>query len=99
MEFPTAPPPTNQSYWVVESELAAGAYPGSLDPTDDMTVRRLLEAGVSAFVNLTEDLDPSSTDATLNRYDGMVGESALIMRHPITCLLYTSPSPRDGLLS
>ncbi len=83
MEIPTASAPTNRSYWVVENELAAGAYPASLDPTDGSMVLRLLDAGVTAFVNLTQDLDRSSVDATLNRYDAFLGDHVVVARHPI----------------
>jgi len=83
MEIPTAPAPTNRSYWVVEHELAAGAYPASLDATDGSAVLRLLDAGITAFVNLTEDLDSASVDATLNRYDALLGDHVVVARHPI----------------
>jgi len=86
MEIPTASAPTNRSYWVVESELAAGAYPGSVEPTDGSAVLRLLDAGITAFVNLTEDLDSASVDATLNRYDAFLGDDVVVARHPIVDL-------------
>ena len=49
---------------------------------------------------LTANIDTSLADirATSNSDDAIVG-IRMANTHPQTCLLYTSPSPRDGLLS
>ena len=59
MTMPAHPIPN--SYWVVPGRFLAGGYPGDLD--DDVAhdkVRRLLAAGVSFFLDLTEagELNP-----------------------------------------
>ena len=55
------------------------------------------------------DLTDNGTLANLLKYDSVLGrfdgeithddESITVNGHRIVCLLYTSPSPRDGLLS
>lgn len=48
------------SYWVLPGELAAGPYPGAVDGTRaKRALRRLLEVGVRAFVDLTEPGEPT----------------------------------------
>lgn len=50
------PVPLARSYWVEPGRLLAGFYPGDLDPEAAQTkVRALLAAGVSVFLDLTED--------------------------------------------
>ncbi len=83
----TTPGPRARSYWVVPGRLLAGAYPG---PGND-PVATLVGAGVTAFVNLTEDLDPTSVDATLERYDRHLSDGTRIYRHPIRDLDVPSP--------
>ena len=81
--------PTGRSYWVVEGRLLAGAYPGKQDSGDfggrPEVTQQLLDAGVDAFVNLTEDL-PGGGDDMLDRYDEHVVGRADIIRLPITDL-------------
>ncbi len=83
MEFPTYPPPTDRSYWVIEQSLLAGAYPGA---SVGSTVGHLVDAGITAFVNLTEDLDPASADASLDPYDRLLGDGIVLVRHPMVDL-------------
>jgi protein-tyrosine phosphatase len=47
--------PIPESYWVVESQMLAGEYPGSY--TDEITRRRLdrlVQGGISMFIDLTQ---------------------------------------------
>ena len=47
--------PIPNSYWVMPGRLAAGEYPGEVDPRDAAAkLRCLLEAGINHFVDLTE---------------------------------------------
>ena len=52
-----------------------------------------LEQKINVFIE--KDLTEQNRYA---RFSGMM-HAPLILNQPITCLLYTSPSPRDGLLS
>src|SRR3954471_12280768 len=53
-KFPA--PPIANSYWVIPGRLLAGEYPGSSSRSDAMAkLQRLLAAGVTSFVDLTED--------------------------------------------
>ena len=55
MPTPDSPkPPAPNTYWVIPGAFAAGEYPGDFDPTRArLRVRRLLEAGINHFINLT----------------------------------------------
>ena len=47
--------PTSNSYWVTSRRLAAGEYPGAVDPNEAARkLRTLLRAGISHFIDLTE---------------------------------------------
>ena len=53
--------PAPNSYWVVPGCFAAGEYPGDVDPARAAKkLRRLLEAGIDHFINLTQpnELEP-----------------------------------------
>ena len=53
------PRPIDMCYWVVPGKLLAGEYPRNLDePSSIEKLARLTEAGVSAFIDLTEDGEP-----------------------------------------
>ena len=65
--------PTPESYWVEPGKLLAGKYPCSLDRA---RVSRLLAAGVTLFVDLTEEFE-------LDPYAQLVDESARHVRMPI----------------
>ena len=51
---------------------------------------------VSTFSDLQEPQNELQERATAERLEG---ESGSVRCQPVRCLLYTSPSPRDGLLS
>lgn len=88
------PGPRARSYWVVPGQFAAGAYPG---PGPDR-ITELVDAGVSAFVNLTEDLDPTSTDAGLERYDRYLPDGVELHRRPIRDLDVPTPEHMSATL-
>ena len=47
--------PIPNSYWVIPRRLAAGEYPGAVDPIEAARkLRTLLRAGISHFIDLTE---------------------------------------------
>lgn len=84
--------PASRSYWIVEEQLAAGAYP---DPRpDNDRIGPLLDAGFNLFINLTEDL-PGGGDDHLSRYDGRAAErAAIVRRFPIVDM----DIPTDALM-
>jgi hypothetical protein len=54
--------PFDRSYWVIPGKLAAGCYPGSIDPAEaERRLRGIVEAGIRHVIDLTED-------GELNRY-------------------------------
>lgn len=60
-------PPIASSYWVLPGRLLAGGYPGSLDAAEaNLKVVRLLEAGVTAFLDLTEEEELAPYAPALN---------------------------------
>lgn len=60
--------PIPNSYWVRPGQLLAGEYPGSMTRADAMErVQKLLNAGVTSFVDLTEE-------GELPAYDGLLPE-------------------------
>ena len=72
----------------------------------DFSVSELIDFHVSsmengrelnAFITETADIAREKAIDSDNRY--LKGEENLLDGIPIGCLLYTSPSPRDGLLS
>jgi protein-tyrosine phosphatase/ADP-ribosylglycohydrolase len=64
----TTPVPIPNSYWVRPGQLLAGEYPGSMSRAEAMErVQKLLNAGVTSFVDLTED-------GEMPAYDGLLRE-------------------------
>ena len=48
--------PLPNSYWVVPDRVLAGEYPGALDEAEArLRLRRLREAGIDSFIDLTEE--------------------------------------------
>lgn len=63
---PAQPAPPGDSYWVLDGQLLAGPYPGAEEGRGRRQARRVLDAGVTCFVDLTEEgegppLHPHST--------------------------------------
>lgn len=71
------PPPLPSSYWVSERFLA-GAYPGARDELQAReNLRRIADAGVTLFVNLTEESEP------LEPYAALLDKGVRVVRIPV----------------
>ena len=47
--------PVSNGYWIIPGQLAAGEYPGAVEPRDaSRKLNALLEAGIDYFIDLTE---------------------------------------------
>ena len=72
---------------MVEDRLLAGAYPFHVDAEAGIQLlRQLIDAGVDAVVDLTQRLDPASTDCHLRPYEDeleRLAPNSVIVRHPI----------------
>jgi hypothetical protein len=67
--------PFHDSYWLIEGQLLAGEYPGANDEERARgKLRRVLEAGIRSFVDLTETSDP------LQPYEHLLHDLARDMR-------------------
>ncbi len=56
------PVPFDRAYWVIPGKLAAGCYPGSIDPTAaERQLRGIIDAGIRHVIDLTEE-------GEMNRY-------------------------------
>ena len=72
------------SYWVYRRHLLAGDYPGSLDDDEArLKVRSLLKAGVTTFMDLTEEGELTSYVEILNEEAHDLGISAQHQRRQI----------------
>jgi ADP-ribosylglycohydrolase len=79
-----APPrPVEDCYWLLPGRLLAGAYPGSRSRAQAMDrLRRLLEAGVTCFIDLTEPDEVASYEALLP-FETPHGRRVEHLREPI----------------
>lgn len=72
--------PLANSYWVQSGRLLAGEHPAGresqLSPAGRERVRSLLQAGITAFVDLTEIGEGAA-------YESMLPRTTLYLRHPI----------------
>ena len=59
--------PTPESYWVEPGALLAGKYPGALDGRATGVESPLLAAGVTLFVDLTEEFELDAVRASARR--------------------------------
>ena len=95
-------PPIPNSYWVVRDRLAAGEYPGAIDPDEAATkLGALLDAGVDHFIDLTKEGEFTSFYKPLAPYSEIAGKEAsgrgLTVRwerHPI-CNMSIPSSPEQ----
>ena len=84
--------PIERCYWVEPGCLLAGVYPGAKDPQEARTkVRKLLEAGVSFFVDLTEEGELVPYEPILREEAEAMGKVVEYHRMPIRDL--TAPTP------
>ena len=71
-------------YWAVPGLLLAGEYPGAFEPAwARRKVRRMLEAGIRVFVDLTEDGELEPYDEIVREEAEALGVDAEHMRVPI----------------
>ena len=48
--------PFDRAYWVIPGKLAAGCYPGSIDPVEaERQLRGIVKAGIRHVIDLTEE--------------------------------------------
>ena len=79
---------------VIEREQSVRPLPGSLDSVlmvNDNNPELIEDDGI--LISTFPDGEAASVPVVLN------GRFELFSHHVYACLLYTSPSPRDGLLS
>jgi hypothetical protein len=70
-----AEPPITWGYWVVEGQLLAGAFPGSLNRQEHRhKVQTLLDAGIRTFINLTEPTERGLNGEPFVAYEPVVQE-------------------------
>ena len=82
--------PIPNSYWVIPGRLAAGEYPGEVDPMEAAAkIQCLLRGGLNHFIDLTEQGERTN-QGELVAYRGIANEEALNIgisiqwnRHPI----------------
>ena len=93
--------PIPNSYWVIPGRLAAGEYPGAIDPLEAAgKLNALLGAGIDHFIDLTRSADglrPYSeiAEEEAHRLDLSIGYE----RHPIVDLsVPRSPEHMGGIL-
>lgn len=76
--------PIPNSYWVVEGQLAAGEYPGSVSPDEARTrLRQFLAAGIRVFVDLTKEGELAPYAQILEEEADRLGVDAEWRRLPI----------------
>ena len=80
----TRPRPIDASYWVRPGRLLVGEHPGSRSRAQSMErLRRLLEAGITCFVDLTEPKEMASYEMLLP-FETPTGRRVEYLREPIT---------------
>jgi hypothetical protein len=72
-------PPKPGTYWVLEGKLLTGPYPGA----SDATVRPLLDAGITTFLNLMEPDARNHVGNLFTSYEAAIDPIATMVRHPI----------------
>ncbi len=77
-------PPAPNTYWVIPGAFAAGEYPGDFDPARTrIRVRRLLEAGINHFINLTGPNELPPYDEIAQEEAQTLGLTVQHQRHTI----------------
>jgi len=92
--------PIPESYWVEETRLLAGEYPGSRDP--EAARRRIdafLEAGVTAFIDLTEAHELVPYEGILKEEAKLYGINVTHQRIPIRDLSVPSSDTMTTILN
>ena len=67
------PHPIEMCYWVIPGKLLAGEYPRTPDEQSSKEkLAALIDAGVSAFIDLTEPYEPASHGEPMKPYDSLL---------------------------
>ncbi|MHB8865327.1 MAG: protein-tyrosine phosphatase family protein [Pirellulaceae bacterium] len=70
-------PPTPWSYWVVDGQLLAGAFPGALDPLDHrLKIKTLVVAGIRTIINLMEEAESDHHGRPFAAYEQVATQTA-----------------------
>ena len=90
--------PFNNCYWVVPGELAAGEYPGSLNSRNaEAKMEALLDAGITKFIDLTEDGELNPYKLQLSHAAEARGIQIEHKRHSIVDL--STPRRRENMVN
>ncbi len=80
----TPPLPIPESYWVIPGRLLAGEYPGGFgEARVRLRMDAFLDAGITAFINLTEDDELPSYEAILRDEAQAYGMDVRVRNFPI----------------
>ena len=85
MPYSTVPaPPFPDSYWVVPGQLAAGEYPGAIDPRQATgRLERLISVGIDQFIDLTQPAELVPYADIAQSVAASLGVDIALERHPI----------------
>ncbi len=96
--YPITETPTDRTYWVVQNNLLAGAYPGQPDPAKHLArLQALYNAGMRTFINLQEEGETNNDGQPFVRYDGDLREIAMKRNDAVSHLRF--PIPDGGTTS
>lgn len=94
-----APAPHENSYWLPCEQVAAGEYPGDLEPEHARAkVRAILDAGITVFLDLTERGELHPYEPILLEEAAARGIVARHLRHPIRDLRVCSPREMTAII-
>ena len=104
--IPAIAPPTIRSYWVLEEQFLAGAYPGSPDPAlHRQRIEELWNARLRTFINLVKENETNNSRHLFQRYDDVLrelarraGESVHHLRFPVRDLSVPSADRMRSIL-
>lgn len=93
------PRPLPNCYWLPESHLLAGEYPGALKPEEAARKLQLLcEAGVNTFIDLTQPGELEPYESVLCDLGGSAADSCRYYRMPERDLDVPSPEVMHAIL-
>lgn len=99
--------PFERTYWVIPGKLAAGCYPGDLDPGEaERKLRGLIQAGIRYVINLMEETELNwygnifiSYENDLKRYAAHMGIDLVCVRRPIEDLSIPTHEEMEAILN
>jgi hypothetical protein len=96
--YPDNKTPAARTYWVVQGELLAGAYPGHSDRANHLArLHALYDAGMRTFINLQEEGERNNAGQAFVRYHGDLRAIAAKRNETISHLRF--PIPDGGITS